>query len=174
MLTRFGLGLIKGLLLGGLVLAALFFGASWASVPVWMAYLLVVALGALTGLVAGKPIWQKDAKIEAGLKALVGAILAPAALYALRRWVPLPQLPAPHAVADEVSVIAFPAVSVVIAMLFELDNSPSPEGEAQGAGQKGASGGKVRVGASASQGDELDDLELPPASQQANRRGGRR
>jgi hypothetical protein len=42
--------------------------------------------------VAGKPIWAKDAKIEAGMKAFVGALLGAGLMWAARSWlkVPLP------------------------------------------------------------------------------------
>jgi hypothetical protein len=138
----------------------------------------VVAVGAVTGLVAGKPIWQQDARIEAGLKAAAGAILAPLVLLALRKWVPVPVLPKGAAFADGISVVSFPVVTMVLGLLFELDNTPS-EDKAEGESAKGkVEAGKVRVpGEASAQADELSDeaLDLPPASQQEpRRRQGRR
>ena len=40
-----------------------------------LAYVAAALTGVLTGLVAGKPIWASGAKIEAGLKAVFGALL---------------------------------------------------------------------------------------------------
>ena len=55
-----------------------------------MAYLGAALTGVLIGLVAGKPIWAKDAKIEAGMKAFVGALLATGLMYAARRFLTMP------------------------------------------------------------------------------------
>src|SRR5690606_894675 len=74
MLIRLVVGLVTGLIVGGLVgfaLAKLGFAAPGAIV----AYLAAGLAGALVGLIAGKPIWAKDARIEAGMKAIVGALL---------------------------------------------------------------------------------------------------
>lgn len=187
MLTRFGMGLIKGLLVGGLLLAALVFGGGFATVPVWVGYLLTIVAGALTGLVAGKPIWQGDARIEAGLKAVAGAVLAPLALLALRKWGPqLPVLPRGNGVGADplvgMSVVAIPMVTTALAMLFELDNTPEPEKPAGSAGAaggaKGGGASKVRVASGGAGVDdeslaELDDAGESPASRQGGRRGGR-
>src|SRR5215471_2010458 len=91
MLRRLLLGLVIGLLMGGLVAAGLvaglgqttFVGTSGAV----LAYLAAALTGVLTGLVAGKPIWASGAKIEAGLKAFFGALLAAGLMFALRQWV---------------------------------------------------------------------------------------
>ena len=40
-----------------------------------VAYAAAVVTGIVVGLVAGKPIWAEDARIEAGTKAIAGAIL---------------------------------------------------------------------------------------------------
>ena len=56
MLGRFGVGLVRGLLVGSLVLAGLVLGLKMLAVPVWAAYLLAMAGGALTGLIAGKEV----------------------------------------------------------------------------------------------------------------------
>ena len=135
MIGRLLLGVIKGLLLGGVVLGALVFGLHMSELPLLLAYAAAVLTGALTGLVAGKPIWQKEAKIEAGLKALGGAALGAAVLWAVLRWVPLGPLNAVaiHAhlptLTAASNVLALPLVAVVLAVLFELDNTPAPKGE---------------------------------------------
>ena len=76
MIGRLLLGLLKGILVGGL------FGFGIANIPGLAApgavahYLLAAAAGVLVGLVAGKPIWAKDAKIEAGMKEVEARIEA--------------------------------------------------------------------------------------------------
>jgi hypothetical protein len=75
MLIRLVLGLLKGLAIGGLVgfgLAKLGLAAPAAL----FAYTAAALVGALVGLIAGKPIWAADGRIEAGLKAGFGALLA--------------------------------------------------------------------------------------------------
>ena len=89
MLRRLILGLVVGLVIGaalavGLVrLGEVTFGGAGGDM---LAYLSAAAAGALTGLVAGKPIWASGARIEGGLKALFGALLAAGAMFALRQW----------------------------------------------------------------------------------------
>ncbi len=71
MLGRLLIGIVKGLMVGSL----LGFGLVklGAAMPIAVvAYLAAAVTGVLIGLVAGKPIWAKDAKIEAGTKAFVG------------------------------------------------------------------------------------------------------
>ena len=132
MIGQLLLGVIKGLLLGGVVLGALVYGLHVTELPMVLAYAAAIVTGALTGLVAGKPIWQKEAKIEAGLKALGGAAIGAAVLWAVLRWVPLGAANAlamkaelEHFVATS-NVLALPVVAVVLAVLFELDNTPAP------------------------------------------------
>src|SRR3954467_6738846 len=96
MLGRLLIGIVKGLIVGGLVgfgLAKLGLAPPGASV----AYLAAALSGVLIGLVAGKPIWAKDAKIEAGMKAFVGALLGAGLMYAARRWL---TMPLPVAIGD--------------------------------------------------------------------------
>lgn len=132
MIGRLLLGVIKGLLLGGVVLGAFVYGLHVTELPLLLAYAAAIATGALTGLIAGKPIWQKEAKIEAGLKALGGAVLGAVVLWAVLRWAPIESLNAlamhahlPNLVAGS-NVLALPLVAVVLAVLFELDNTPGP------------------------------------------------
>src|SRR5271165_806544 len=95
MLRRLVVGLILGLIVGGLVAAGLvagmhqtLFGDGGAESV--FAYLAAAVTGVLTGLVAGKPIWASGARIEAGLKAFFGALLAAGLMFAVRRWVNFP------------------------------------------------------------------------------------
>ena len=90
MLRRLLVGLILGAIVGGLVAAGLVAGLHVllfaGTTGVVLAYLTAAATGVLTGLVAGKPIWASGAKIEAGLKAFFGALIAAGLMFAARRW----------------------------------------------------------------------------------------
>ncbi|PIE05592.1 MAG: hypothetical protein CSA75_03960, partial [Sorangium cellulosum] len=63
-------------LVGGTVaaLAVKVFGI--ATMGAILAYPLAVLVGVVVALLAGKPFWTKDARIECGLKAGFGALLA--------------------------------------------------------------------------------------------------
>lgn len=132
MIGRTLMGLVTGLLFGGVIAAGLVFGLGWASLPFWMMAIAMVLTGALVGLVAGKPIWAEGARIEAGLKAGFGAVLAVVALWLLNRYTGLTNataLPFGHAkhVAGQVSVMAFPMIAALLTTLFEIDNTPESE-----------------------------------------------
>lgn len=128
MLGRLFLGILKGLLVGGVVFAALVFGLKVALLPALVAYPVAVATGALTGLVAGKPIWSRDGKIEAGLKSVVGALLGGAAMWAMLRWLG-PHLPVatlePLVKTADPHLLVLPLIAMTLGMLFELDNTPA-------------------------------------------------
>ena len=140
MLGRLLIGIVKGLLVGGLVgfgLAKLGFAAPMAII----AYLAAAVTGVLIGLVAGKPIWAKDAKIEAGMKAFVGALLGAGLMYAARRWLtmPLPIVLGPLSGANlslgeaatstgTIGGMAMTSLAVIAGLLggfYEADNDPS-------------------------------------------------
>lgn len=184
MLRRFGIGLIKGLLVGGLMLSALLFGLKMVAVPVWAAYLLAVGVGALTGLIAGKPIWQKEARIEAGLKAVAGMVLGALAMFALSKWgaalvkpellqslAPAPALPAGQAAPalTGTSITFLPLVSIVLGLFFELDNTPVPEEKKDKDDDNTPSPPRARVSSKTPTPEEIDEL-LDPGSQQSQRR----
>jgi hypothetical protein len=193
MFQRLFLGLILGLIVGGLAAAALvgglhvaFFGPDASGTAI--AYLAAALTGVLTGLVAGKPIWATNAKIEAGLKAFFGALLGAGLMFVLRRWVHIePDMPvlAPGEPAEivhsatlgELPVVALPLVAAVLGGFFELDNTGASEKEEP---KKSAPASKKRVadGKSNGQGkarvsdDEEEDGEeeaAPAGSKSAKR-----
>ena len=88
MLARLLIGLVLGTVIGGVVAAVLVQGLG---IPVFtnpfFAYLAAAATGVVTGLVAGKPIWSAEGRIEAGLKAFFGLLLSLGGMFALRQWV---------------------------------------------------------------------------------------
>jgi hypothetical protein len=167
MLKRLLIGVIKGLLLGGLVYAGLVFGLHMVFSGGIIAYVLAVVLGALTGLIAGKPIWRSGAGVEAGLKAFFGMGLAALGMYLVDRFVPLTTLMqtfAPSSVPGTTpgyNLLALPVISTILAMLYEVDNTPEPEG----AEKKGEAAPKQLSGARVANLDDvpLDDIEEPVA-----------
>lgn len=127
MIGRLLLGVFKGAFVGAALAAALVYGLHVTTWGAPLAYLFGAAAGVLVGLVAGKPIWAKGAKIEAGLKAFFGAALGVAAMWGARKWLGFPLDLGP--LSDGAAPLgAIPAASVAlvataIAMLYELDNT---------------------------------------------------
>jgi hypothetical protein len=137
MLQRLLLGLVLGVVVGAAVAAALVAGLHVTSFAggggALLAYGCAAVTGAVTGLVAGKPIWASGAKVEAGLKAFFGALAAAGAMLALRRWAPDSPVdlsrfnaggPAPLA---ELPALALPIIAAALGGLFGLDNTAEPE-----------------------------------------------
>ena len=176
MLGRLLIGIVKGLFVGGLVglaLAKIGFAAPGALV----AYAAAAMTGVLVGLIAGKPIWAKDAKIEAGMKAFVGALLASGLMYAVRRWLtmgvpfPLGELAAPNLSLSEpasssgtVGGLAVTSLATIAALLggfYEADNNPSDAEGASSEKSAEATGGKRVAMPDADEHAEEED-EAPP------------
>src|ERR1035437_3509566 len=90
MIKRLLYGLVFGLVVGGLLAAALIKGLGMLAFIGTgggvLAYVFAAVTGILVGLVAGKPIWASGGQIEAGLKAFFGALLASGLMFAMRRW----------------------------------------------------------------------------------------
>lgn len=174
-LRRGLVGLGKGGLIGALVALALVFGAELTVFGgLWSAVSTVALAGALTGLVAGRPIWSPGARIEAWLKAVAGAFLGVGLLFLLRRYVGF-DLTLPAALGQgspgELPLLALPAVAAVLGALFEVDHSgdaePPPPERARSRAAPGP--GRHRVGA-----DEAADTELIEGREQSESRGERR
>ncbi|HVH43689.1 MAG TPA: hypothetical protein VM925_15145 [Labilithrix sp.] len=136
------------------------------------AYLAAAITGVLTGLVAGKPIWSADGKIEAGLKAFFGALLALGGMFVLRQWVhvnvDLTALKASSGEIGHLPAASLPIIAAVLAGFFELDNTDdrTPEQkklEVSGVAKAGASAGKnVRVAGDDAVESTDDDEEAAP------------
>ena len=173
MLGRLLIGIVKGLLVGGLVgfaLAKLGFAAPGAII----AYLAAAMTGVLVGLIAGKPIWAKDAKIEAGMKAFVGALLGVGLMYAARRWLtmPLPIALGPLAAANTslgeaatstgtiggLAITSLAATAALLGGFYEADNDPAEGEQATPGSAKRAPAGNKRI--AAAEADEEADEEL--------------
>ena len=174
MLKRLIVGLVLGTVIGGVVAAVLVQGLGMLTFSnTVFAYLAADATGVVTGLVAGKPIWSADGKIEAGLKAFFGALLGLGAMFALRSWakvdLDLSMLKAGHAELGMLPAASLPIIAALLAGFYELDNSPSEagvtkDGNANGAGgaSKKSYGKKVRV-ANEDEEDEGEQVEEPAA-----------
>jgi hypothetical protein len=158
MIRRLLVGIFIGLLMGGLVAAGLVAGLHVVKFEgaggVALAYLSAAALGVLTGLFAGKPIWAANARLEAGLKAFFGAMLAAGGMFALRQWGASWMLPEAlgqlgHGAVADLPTTSLPLIASALGALFELDNTG--DGDASAKKSPGAAAGpRKRV---AAQGD---------------------
>lgn len=154
MLKRLIVGLILGTVIGAVVAAVLVQGLGMVLFAnAAFAYLAAAATGVTTGLVAGKPIWSADGKIEAGLKAFFGVLLALGGMFALRTWanvhLDLSMLKAGEGALGSLPAASLPILAAVLAGFYEIDNSPN-DGEKKdssgaGASKKGSGNKKVRV-----------------------------
>jgi hypothetical protein len=177
MLRRLLIGLIVGLVVGGGIAAALVFGLHIEIFSAVLAYLFAALTGAITGLVAGKPIWARGGQIEAGLKAIFGALLAAGGMFALRQWAggfaPNLSFLAPGQVGSvgDLPIAALPIISSVIGAIYGLDNTPVvEEAPAKGAAAKkeeakpaAAAKGKKRVATPPPEADEEEiEASAPP------------
>ncbi len=177
-LVRLVVGLLKGLILGGLVGYALA-AAGMATPGAIVAYPVAAVVGVLVGLVAGKPIWDKDGRIEAGMKAAAGAILAPGLMWLARRFltfdVPfdVTLLPGLGAVSGTPELGAFAvtslaAVAGLLAGFYDADNQPQAKSEA--AEKAPATKKRVAAAGGDAQEAEAEAAELEAAAAEAARR----
>ncbi len=172
MLKRLIVGLILGTVIGAVVAAVLVQGLGMMLFSnAVFAYLAAAATGVITGLVAGKPIWSADGKIEAGLKAFFGILLGLGAMFVLRTWVnvnlDLSMLKAGEGALGSLPAASLPIIAAVLAGFYEIDNSPSTDDKKDGdagadASSKKGAGKKVRV---ADEDESVEDEEAEePAS----------
>ncbi|MEC7522852.1 MAG: hypothetical protein VYE22_23455 [Myxococcota bacterium] len=130
---RLGLGLLKGLIIGGLIGAGLQYGLGWTTALGLLGFLVAMGAAGTAGVFAGKPPWAEGAWIEASLKGMVGVCLGALAYWGLTYIpfeVPYPGLAGTHAVGALPALFA-PAIAGVYGALVELDNS-GDEGKSSG------------------------------------------
>jgi len=169
MVKRLFVGLFLGAVIGAIVAAALIQGLHVVAFGAVLAYLSAIVTGVVTGFVAGKPIWSADGKIEAGLKAFFGALLAVGGMFALRQWVhvdlDLTSINAGHAEIGWLPAASLPLIAAVLGAFFEIDNSGDPEDAKKIDGAKDAktSGKRVRVSEAEAAADEEEEEEAAPA-----------
>ncbi len=170
-LKRLIVGLIIGGIVGAIVAAILVQGLGMAvttGAGAFVAYLAAAGTGVLTGLVAGKPIWAAEGRIEAGLKAFFGMLLALGMMFVLRTWVhvglDLTSLRAGSGSLGDLPAAYLPLIAGLLGGFFELDNSgdEAKEGEAK-------DGAKVRVAASSDDVDAEEEVEDEPAQAKKRR-----
>lgn len=168
MVKRLIVGLFVGAVVGAILAAILVQGLKVVSFDASAlgaagAYLAAALTGVFTGLVAGKPIWSADGKIEAGLKAFFGALIALGGMFVLRTWVNVPMdltsLNAGAGTLGQLPATSLPIIAAVLAAFFELDNTGSKDEEKKAAADK--PGAKVRVAADAAAEDEVEEEEAP-------------
>jgi hypothetical protein len=173
MVKRLFVGLFLGAVIGAIVAAVLVQGLHIAMFGAVTAYLSAVVTGVLTGFVAGKPIWSADGKIEAGLKAFFGGLLALGGMFVLRQWVHadlnLSSLNAGNGEIGWLPAASLPLIAGVLASFFELDNTGEKEGEGDKKDTKAeakTSGKRVQVADK----DEEEDEEEEEAAGAKKRR----
>jgi hypothetical protein len=164
MLGRLLIGIVKGLMVGSLLgLGLVKLGAA---IPIALvAYLAAAVTGVVVGLVAGKPIWAKDAKIEAGTKAVVGALLGVGLMAAARNWlqIALPfsfgSLAPEHATLGGFAITALAGIAALLGGFYEADNDPSDTQEQTPELTSGKAGQPKRIEAAQNQAEDEDELE---------------
>ena len=169
MVKRLAVGLFLGLLVGLAVAAALTHGLGIAFVGSFgaiAAYVAAAATGMLVGLVTGKPIWSATGKIEAGLKAFFGALIAAGLMFVIRKWVTVDVdlaflSPGASGSLGAVPYAALPPISALLGAFFELDNTPEPK-EKDGASLPPKARVRVAAGEDA---EELAEDEAPAKRQ---------
>lgn len=179
MLKRLIIGLILGTVIGAVVAAVLVQGLGMALFSnAAFAYLAAAATGVITGLVAGKPIWAADGKIEAGLKAFFGILLGLGAMFVLRTWanvhLDLSMLKAGEGALGDLPAASLPLLAAVLAGFYEIDNSPADDkkdddaARSDGSSKKGA-GKKVRVADEDESRLEDEEAEEPAVAKKKGR-----
>ncbi len=176
MALRLVLGLVKGLIVGGLLgfaLAKVGFAAPGAVV----AYLAAAAAGALVGLIAGKPIWAEGARIEAGLKAAFGALVGAGLMWLARSFLGIP-VPldlgditeanrslgeaAANGTLGGLAITSLALVAGVLGAFYDADNTPSVVGESEGKARVATgSTEKARIGAKGTVEEDEGEEEAP-------------
>jgi hypothetical protein len=161
MLGRLIFGFVLGLLVGVIAAAGLVVGLKMTvfagGAAILFAYLAAAAVGAVTGLVTGKPVWAANAKVEASIKAFFGALLGAGALFALRQWAGSVAIdlgaygPGGPAAIGSLPAAALPLIAATLGALFGLDNTNDPEGDADAK----KAGARKRVAASADRGPRV-------------------
>jgi hypothetical protein len=133
MLKRVVVAVLEGVVVGGSVaLGMAGLGLSWSGVPV--VYGAALTTGVAIGVVAGKPPWASSAKLESVLKSVVGAFIAPAAVYGVRKWLSSLSLDLGPVLGSgplgDLPRVLLPLTAIAIAVLLEIDDAVGPHATA--------------------------------------------
>ncbi len=174
MLGRLLVGIVKGLIVGGLIGFALIKIGAGTTLGAVVAYIAAAVTGVLIGLIAGKPIWAKDAKIEAGMKAFVGALLGAGLMYAARRWLTVPIPLELRGLTEANNVLGYhpmtslALIAAVLGGFYDADNTPEPGESSEAATSKPAQAKGKRIAANLDE-DEDEELSAEPEQKRAKR-----
>lgn len=157
-LKRLALGLVKGLLIGGGIGAALHFGVGWTAATGLLAYLLAMGVGATTGVLTGKPPWRQNAWIESVLKGVAGVGVGALLYWLASNWGQFELPLAIPGVAEgaswtEVPMLTAAGIGGVFGTLVELDNTDDAKDKPQ-------RGEKRKVKARVAKEEDLGDPEV--------------
>jgi hypothetical protein len=180
MLKRLVFGLIFGLLVGGLLAAAVIKGLGMVAFTgtggTVLAYVFAAVTGVLVGLVAGKPIWASGGQIEAGLKAVAGAIVGAGAMFAMRRWlnldIDLHSLGVGPLTAQPAGLLpatTLPLIAAVLGAFYEADNTPHEEADDKAPKSKGKDAAKSKTRVAETTADDEDEELLEPPKKGAKK-----
>lgn len=158
MFKRLGVGLLKGLVIGGAIGAGVHFGLGLPAVGLLLGYLVAMAAVATAAVLAGKAPWREGAWIEALLKGLAGVGVGALFYFLAMRF---GSFSLPFALPGTVTGAAWPTLPLVFAPVFsglvgslvELDNTGSG---AKGQPQRTVGASKVRVGDGEAESAELE------------------
>jgi len=159
MIKKVVLGIVEGGFIGGIVGAALsHLHVLWGP---FIAYPAVAAVGALVGAIAGRPIWAREAKLEAMLKSIAGAFIGAVALYGARKWlagvhVDLGALGAGTGAIGDVPAAVLLIIGASLGFVFEVDDALGSEDKGSALRVAGPSRDKARVDVN---GDEEEHSE---------------
>jgi hypothetical protein len=183
MVKRLIVGLFLGAIIGAILAAVLVQGLGVMSFDASSfgaagAYLAAAVTGVMTGLVAGKPIWSADGKIEAGLKAFFGALIALGGMFVLRQWVhvlvDLSAFKASFGPTDlgQLPAASLPIIAAVLGAFFELDNSGDKEkGDENERADAKANDSRLRVAGQSADDEAEEDEKEDDAAPAKKRRG---
>jgi hypothetical protein len=170
------MGLIEGLVIGLALGVAAGRGLGLSVTQGITACLLGAATGFVVGLVAGQPVWARDGKTEALLKAGAGALggagLAFAAAHWLKVALDLSAFRLGAGPAGQLPAAVLPLIASALALLFELDH----DGAARPATRIALTSSKQRTASAkvrTAQRAELAELERDDSVDPEQRRGRR-
>lgn len=133
---RLSLGLLKGILLGGVIGAGFQLGLRWHQTGVLLGYLIAMGNCATVAIVGGKPPWRTNGWLETALRAAVGLAFGAGSFWGLHTYASA-SLPfntgaqssfffwlsdAPWTAQP---ILLLPIISMPLGALIELDNTPN-------------------------------------------------